>query len=204
MKSRLSPRLALVVIAMMFILPLAAAWLMYSGLIEFQPASTKNLGQLVQPPVPVDRDLLGAAGASPQPAAELDERWGILHLLPDDCAEECLQAVTALRQVHRASGRNQPRLKLVIILPEPIPAGLEQKLYSVYPAFLLASDPSGEFRTELNDISAVMSPGAEGKGNTYLLDPLGNIMMFYEAGSDPNNLKKDLKRLLTWSKLDEQ
>jgi hypothetical protein len=41
------------------------------------------------------------------------------------------------------------------------------------------------------------------EGSLYLLDPLGNIMLFYAAGFDPNDLKKDLKRLLTWSKLDE-
>lgn len=204
MKSRLSPRLALVIITMVFILPLAAAWLMYSGVVEFQPVSTKNLGQLVQPPIPVDRGLLTAQGDLPGPSTELDEHWGIVHHLPLDCGAECLQSVTALRQVHRASGRNQSRLRLVIVLPESRPADLERDLQSIYPAFLLATDPSGEFRTALNEIAADLSPGSEGKGNTYLLDPLGNIMMFYEAGSDPNNLKKDLKRLLTWSKLDEQ
>ena len=41
-------------------------------------------------------------------------------------------------------------------------------------------------------------------GSTYLIDPLGNIMLFYAAGYDPNDLKSDLQRLLTWSKLDEQ
>lgn len=204
MKSRLSPRLSLVVITMIFILPLAAAWLMYSGVIEFQPVSTKNLGQLVQPPIPVDREVLTAVGEAPHPAAELDEHWGIVHDLPVDCGAECLQAVTALRQVHRASGRNQSRLRLVLLLPESRPADLEQSLRSVYPAFLLAVDPSGEFSSALNNIATDLSTGSERKGNTYLLDPLGNIMMFYEAGSDPNNLKKDLKRLLTWSKLDEQ
>ena len=29
-------------------------------------------------------------------------------------------------------------------------------------------------------------------------------MMHYGPESDPNDLKSDLKRLLTWSKLDEQ
>jgi hypothetical protein len=29
-------------------------------------------------------------------------------------------------------------------------------------------------------------------------------MMLYTVGYDPNDLKSDLKRLLTWSKLDEQ
>jgi hypothetical protein len=42
------------------------------------------------------------------------------------------------------------------------------------------------------------------KGDIYLIDPLGNIMMYYAADADPNHIRKDLKRLLTWSKLDEQ
>ena len=45
MKFRISPRLALVIIASMFLLPLALAWLMYSGALEFNPVSTRNLGQ---------------------------------------------------------------------------------------------------------------------------------------------------------------
>ena len=204
MKLRLSPRLALVVITMIFILPLAAAWLMYSGVIEFQPVSTKNLGQLVQPPVPVDRQSLEAVGGSPLPAGELDQHWGIVYDVPADCAEDCLQAVAALRQVHRASGRNQSRLRLLILMPEHWPAELEQSLRSIYPTFLLAADPSGEFQASLNEVATSLSRGHAAEGNTYLLDPLGNIMMYYEAGSDPNDLKKDLKRLLTWSKLDEQ
>jgi len=28
--------------------------------------------------------------------------------------------------------------------------------------------------------------------------------MYYAADADPNHIRKDLKRLLTWSKLDEQ
>jgi glutathione peroxidase-family protein len=38
----------------------------------------------------------------------------------------------------------------------------------------------------------------------YLIDTLGNIIMVYEAGAGPNHLRQDVKRLLTWSKLDEQ
>ena len=177
---------------------------MYSGVVEFQPVSTKNLGQLVNPPVPVDRDSLAAIGTSPLPAGELDQHWGIVHDLPADCAEECLQAVTALRQVHRASGRNQSRLRILILVPGTRPAELERSLRAIYPEFLLATDPSGKFNAALDEIAIDLSPESHGEGNTYLLDPLGNIMMYYEAGSDPNNLKKDLKRLLTWSKLDEQ
>jgi len=53
MKTRLSPRTSLVIIAALFMLPLALAWFMYSGAIEYKPSSTRNFGQLVEPPVPM-------------------------------------------------------------------------------------------------------------------------------------------------------
>ena len=37
---------------------------------------------------------------------------------------------------------------------------------------------------------------------TYLIDPVGNIIMSYPADSDPTGIRKDLKRILTWSKAD--
>lgn len=204
MKPRLSPRLSLVIITLIFVLPLAAAWLMYSGAIEFQPVAKKNLGQLVQPPVPVDSGKLVPIGDTTRLGDELKNHWGIILDIPGDCQEECLQVAASLRQVHRASGRNQSRVRLLVLVPEDSSAALVENLRAIYPSFLLAVDSDGDFRTQLNKIAAEQVPGSDAGGGTFLLDPLGNIMMYYEAGSDPNHLKKDLKRLLTWSKLDEQ
>jgi hypothetical protein len=56
----------------------------------------------------------------------------------------------------------------------------------------------------LEQVAGQIDPPAPVQGSTYLIDPLGNIILFYAAEYDPNDLKKDLKRLLTWSKLDDQ
>jgi len=53
MKMRLSPRLSLIIITALFVLPLLLAWFMYTGTIEYRPGSTRNLGQLVEPPQPI-------------------------------------------------------------------------------------------------------------------------------------------------------
>ncbi len=37
--------------------------------------------------------------------------------------------------------------------------------------------------------------------SVYLVDPLGNVMMTYEAHDSMSKLRKDLKKLLKWSKL---
>lgn len=200
MKTRLSPRISLVIIAAMFLLPLLLAWFMYNGTIEYQPSSTRNFGQLVEPPRPLswkNTVLIPGAGESESgPAQVFSDHWVILYAVPDPCLETCLQEVSALRQIHRASGRHQARIRIALLMQEPTSNELETSLRNTYPKFHLINDPSGE-------LNATLDRAAGGKGSTYLIDPLGNIMMFYAAGADPNHLKQDLKRLLTWSKLDK-
>lgn len=197
MKFKMSPRLALLTIAAIFLLPLALAYMMYSGSISYNPVETRNLGTLVEPPVPVNLAALEPLANVGLPLAELAERhWVVMHTLPEPCAEACLETVTGLRQVHRSTGRNQSRIRMLLVAAYPDPE-LATRLQAIYPSFYLARLNPGLSR-QIDGI-----PNAT-RGDSYLIDPLGNIMMAYAAGSDPNDLKKDLKRLLTWSKLDEQ
>jgi len=200
MTRKLSPRVALVIIAGLFVLPLALAWLMYNGAIDYQPAETRNLGTLVQPPLPAAFETLDVRQADGQAAGDWNEHWLVLYAAPDPCDAACLAAAEGLRQVHRAAGRNQSRIRLMLLGPGA--QARSEALLDLYPAFLLASDPGTGVTAALDAVSATQ--GAATQGSLYLVDPLGNIMMFYAAGFDPNDLKKDLKRLLTWSKLDEQ
>jgi len=200
MKPRLSPRASLVIIAALFLLPLLLAWFMYSGAIDYKPSSTRNFGQLVEPPLPMawDDTVLMPAAVEPESGAAqaFRDHWVILYTVPDPCLEACFREVTSLRQIHLASGRHQARIRIALLMQEPSSSELETSLRNAYPKFHLINDPSGELSARLEQV-------AGGEGSTYLIDPLGNIMMFYAAGADPNHLKQDLKRLLTWSKLDK-
>lgn len=196
---KISPRLALVIIASLFALPLVLAWLMYSGTIEYRPVETRNFGMLVQPPAPMLIEDFEKDDRVSVRRDELREHWVVVYVAPDPCSERCLQDVTALRQVHRAAGRNQSRIRLLAVGRGA--ADRSGDLQAVYPALMIAGEPGPRLATQLGEIAALDSAAPE--RSLYLVDPLGNIMMFYAAGVDPNDLKKDLKRLLTWSKLDE-
>lgn len=207
MKSSLSARTTLLIIAGLFFFPLILAWLMWNGVIDFSPVTTRNKGELVQPPVPVTwkYSLVPVSGNSEIPgqeyAASLEKHWVILHVVPNPCSDPCLETISTLRQVHKAAGRNQSRIRIVLLMQGGRPERFEQQLREIYPAFHLAEDPGGRLLTVLDQIATTFSSNAE--GSSYVADPIGNIMLYYEAGSDPNNLKDDLKRLLTWSKLDK-
>jgi len=201
MKKRISPRVSLIIIAAMFVLPLLAAWFMYSGAIAYKPAATRNFGTLVEPPLPLaweDTHLL--AGSSEDSSLAEDvfyEHWVVLYPVTGGCDETCLRDVTALRQIHRASGRHQSRILIALLIQQPGDPQVQGTLQNIYPTFHLINDPSGQTAAVLEQIQG-------NQAAVYLIDPLGNIMMTYDAGADPNHLKQDLKRLLTWSKLDEQ
>ena len=190
MKGKHTQRVLLVIIAAMFLLPLLLAWFMYTGTIDYKPGTTRNYGQLVTPPLPISWEAIEGGEA-------LREHWVILHPVPDPCSGDCISQVSALRQIHRASGRQQPRILIALLVDEPVAGDFSAMLNETYPQFRLITDPSGDLQNSMQQAAAWNSA-------VYLVDPLGNIMMAYPGGDDPNHLKQDLKRLLTWSKLDEQ
>jgi len=200
MKKRLSPRILLITIAAMFLLPLLLAWFMYTGTIDYKPASTRNYGQLVEPPLPLSWEnvyLVSLSRDENQPASiELEKHWVVLQPVPAACDESCVQQITQLRQIHRAAGRNQSRIRIALLMQDSASAADFNQMQQIYPEYKLITNPAGTLQD-------VMLQASENLAATYLIDPLGNIMMVYATGADPNHLKKDLKRLLTWSKLDE-
>jgi len=203
MSSKLTPKMVLLLIAALFIVPLAVAWMMYSGAIEYTPGATRNYGRLVEPPQPVDWAGIEVDG---EPAAGAGNpfagHWVALYVVPNPCGEACAAAATDLRQIHRAAGRDQPRIRIAL-LHDLTDAAAADRLRQIYPTFHLVENPDRRLWEALDGLAASDGTRGAARGETFLVDPLGNIMMGYEAGSDPNGLKKDLKRLLTWSQLDK-
>lgn len=180
-----SSRVALLGLVSLFLLPLVIAWLMYVGVIDFRPAKTVNRGELVQPPVEV---------LWPEPIVKLDIEtgWVLLHALPENCGELCSRDIEGLARIRRALGRDAERVRTVHLSPVPVdPDGISE----IEPGAFRLWDGSGKLPAQLQDIS--------GNG-IYLIDPLGKIMLYYRPGSDPNDIKHDLERLLMYGKTDPQ
>ena len=203
MKALNSPRVALVVIALVFILPLVMAWLMFTGVIEYRPAATRNLGHLVEPPIAVSWQGVTAPGRSTAAIDGFADHWLVLYALPARCDDPCLDAVVGIRQVHRAAGRHRARIRTALLVDGPDPNELD-RLRAIYDGFELIENIGGELWDTLDRAAGQALQSAGAAGGTFLIDPLGNIMMYYPPESDANDLRQDLRRLLTWSKMDRQ
>lgn len=193
-------RLTLALIFLLFGAPVVVAVLMHSGWWEYRPAAMTNLGQLVDPPRPLDLAALAfSPAANAQPSGP---RWAVLYPVTSPCSGGCLSDIENLRQIHRAAGRHQPNLALVLLMPADSGQDLADDLLRVYPVFEPALDAGAEVAQLLRSFADTGPDGALVAGQAFLVDPAGNIMMRYAAGFDPNHLNKDLKRLLKWSAQD--
>jgi hypothetical protein len=184
-------QLTLIGIFALFMGPVLLVILMRSSMWQYQPAGLKNLGHLVQPPVilPLER------------ARTVDGKWLILYVLDQPCDQTCMDNVTTLRQIHRATGRNGKHLAIVLLSEAPVDPGLRDELESVYPEFEILADPA---QTALGTLATINSnlrleTADSNTIHTYILDPMLNVILAYGADANPNDLHKDLKRLLKWS-----
>lgn len=200
MTLRMTPRIALLLIAALFVVPLAVAWLMYSGVVGYEPGATRNLGQLVEPPVPITWDALSVVDETGFSPDDFSRHWVLLHTLPGPCDPPCEKAVSGIRQIHKAAGRDQARVRLALLQKKADPS----RLHRIYEQFHVIEDPSGELWSKLAEIAqSATVPGVAG-GGTFIVDPFANVMMYYAPSTDPNDIKTDLERLLKWSKQDQQ
>jgi len=193
-------RMKLLAILALFLLPLLAAVLMYSGHLPLLSKKTSNLGKLVQPPVEIN--WLDAEKTAGNGLSNLPESWVILFPFEQPCDQACLEAVTGLRQVHKAAGRNQGRIELALLTNAPVEDDLRLQLLSIYERFTIIGDPDHVLWASILRAERIANVSIQ-ENEIYLVDPLGNIMMAYDSNDSDIRLSKDLKRLLTWSKQDK-
>ena len=184
-------QLTLLGIFALFFGPVLLVMLMRSSWWQYQPSGLKNQGHLVQPPVHL----------SLEQARNTDGKWLILHVLDQPCEQECIEDVTALRQIHRAAGRNGEHLGVALLSNTQIDPELRVRLDAIYPEFSFLADSAHTALKTLENINMDLAKDdADSRDiHTYILDPMHNVILAYQTKADPTDIHKDLKRLLKWS-----
>jgi hypothetical protein len=175
----------------LFLGPVLLVILMRSSWWQYQPAGLKNHGHLIQPPVHLSLNTTG----------HIDGKWLILYVLDQPCEQKCLEHVAALRQIHRAAGRHGEHMAIVLLSETNAGSELHARLESIYPESNFIVDSTGTALMTLAGISMGLTTdqAASNSIQTYILDPMLNVILAYGQDANPNDIHKDLKRLLKWS-----
>lgn len=150
-----------------------------------------NHGQLLQPPLTLSQLSLTWLPFSSQTLSQTNSSWHLVYIFPQACFNSCQERVKALRQLHLALGKDQPRVQQ-ILASVVFPPALLAKLQSDYPELRLALLP------KLLETNQHQFAQAEA---LYIIDPHNNVILYYTADFKLKDLYQDLTHLLKSSQI---
>jgi len=193
-------RLSMVLVLAIFAAPLLLAWLAISVFPDWKPENTTNRGDLIQPVRPLPAFKLVTLQGKSIDETFLRGKWTILYLAEGACERPCVEQLYNIRQIRLAQGKNIDRLqRLMLWNGKGVSEGQRQELQAHFPGQLIA--PVGEQEEALLRVFTLDEKDPFAAGRIYLVGPLGNLMMKYEPGEEPQGMIKDLEKLLKYSGL---
>jgi hypothetical protein len=185
---RKSGRLQFVLIALAFLGPLLiATWLYFAG-DALVPEGRSNHGALLEPIV----NLGDAVPGSPVAALHKDS-WVLLYANDLACDDRCREALYTQRQSRLMLGKEMDRLTRVFLHGDTPPDTV-----------FLATEHAGLITIEDSSLQGLLNnkrPVDLPAGGCYLIDPLGNLVMYFRPDIDPADMVSDIKRLLKLSRI---
>lgn len=184
----ISGRLQLTLIALVFFGPLILATWLYFGGAGFRPDGRTNHGQLLEP-------LLNIQDALPHSKIheQHDGHWLLVYANDGFCDETCEYALYTLRQSRLMLGKEMDRLVRVFLHGDTAPDTV-----------FLTDEDSGLITLKdggFSDLLENKRPAELSAGGYYLVDPLGNLVMYFRPEIEPGDMVEDIKHLLELSRI---
>lgn len=187
-RGRKSARIYLVLIAIVFFGPLLiAAWLYYGGYFAASGNRT-NHGTLLEPIINLSDEL---------PHSDLhahnEGRWLLLYADSRECGTSCQHALFTIRQSRQMLGKEMERVTRVFLHGDTPPDTV-----------FLAAEHQGLVTMKDASLSGLLDnkrPAEIPAGGYYLIDPLGNLVLYFRPDINPSDMIDDVKHLLKLSRI---
>lgn len=183
MQTKTKNRMTIILTVLFFTAPVVIAYVLSSGLIDYQPDSKKNNGHFVSP-------LVKLADYSEQNwVSGLNGHWTLIRRVPDVCVNQCVELENDLHKYRLSLGHRAEKLNLMLIAdgfnsekPDPfthikkVSIGNNKELKQVF--------------SQLSEVSLTDGHGL------YVVAPEGFLMLAFTPENTSTQIIRDLSLLV--------
>ena len=165
----------------MFIMPIAFGMLFFYANPNYFSESTVNYGELVRPVIATEEGDIEIDGG-----ASLQGVWTMVYV-SSRCDDVCEKAVVDMKTIRTLMNADMRRIqRMIIIENNSTPTVNDETL----------------IKAKITSEKLTKSLKKYAENAIYLIDPIGNIMLYYEPQNiDIRLVIKDLKRLFKYSRI---
>lgn len=189
--ARRGGRRQLLLLAALFLVPVAIAFALYYGKL-WRPAGSSSKGELILPARPLQITGLHALDGAKAGGDVFANKWTLIYIGDGACDADCKQSLTFARQSRLALNNEMTRVQRVFLATAHCCD--REYLGREHPGLIVLDASSPEAQVLLNQFPD------DHTHSLYVVDPLGNLMMRHEASkATSKDLLTDLKKLLKLS-----
>jgi hypothetical protein len=187
-------RRLLIGLALLFFAPLGLAFYLYYGHGTWHPGGHVNAGELITPVRPLPALALPLFREGNTDPNFLKGKWTLLYVGTGVCTENCRRRLYDTRQIRLALDRDMNRVQRVLVAEDGCCDS--RFLHDEHPDLIAVRATAAAA-----PLLALLPERNSAAPRVYLIDPLGNLMMFYGADVKPKGMLEDMKRLLRLSSI---
>ena len=200
-KSAMDPRLTLILMVLVFVVPVGMAIVLHSIGDGFKTSTTTNWGNLVTPVRPVADFSTTTTDNKKFDRAMLNEKWTLFYIDSAGCNESCFNNLYTIRQSRLGMGGEKDRVQRVMLLVDDGNNSQLDKIINEHEGMHIIRLDKKAMAEVVKGFEFEGLAAAEKAQRIYFIDPLGNLMMHYESDISPRGVVKDLERLLKYSRI---
>tara|TARA_R110001592_G_scaffold82094_5_gene243337 strand:+ start:5296 stop:5946 length:651 start_codon:yes stop_codon:yes gene_type:complete len=208
-------KLKLTFLLLITALPVSLATMSFKSAIENGDiAATSNKGHLIIPPADIsaldmrDREGNPAFLTFEEELATLSDSeeyeikpWLLVFVTAKECEVACMERVHYLQQLHIALGKNIQRVRRYYINAsgEAFDTQTATVFRDEYPSMGITYSDAAVLERNLREAGAELT--LDDQDYVILIDPVGNVMMYYTDEHSAEDIMTDLETLLKYSSL---
>ena len=128
-------------------------------------------------------------------------KWSLVYIASDTCAEACRDSLVKIRDARLSQSGEARRVQYFLFYTAQPDAKEILELEEQHPRMVMLVLDAQEQKVLLNLFMLEGETSPVPAQRVYLIDPIGNLMMYYPDGFPGNGLLKDLRHLLHWSQI---
>lgn len=183
MQAKTKNRLTIIITILLFTSPVVVAYLLSSGLIEYQPEEKKNNGHFVSPLVKM-ADYSAAEWVEP-----LIGHWTLVRRVSEVCSQQCQALEDELNRYKLSLGHRANKLNLMLMSN-----GFASEMPDHFPNVKKVSiEGNTKLQKVMDQLSEVSLTAGHG---LYVVAPEGFLMMAFSKENTTTEIIRDLSLLV--------